>query len=193
MTMVAKFFCRGAIAFWLVALLGSSLVGYADTYKILDLGIAESNGVYGMDTAGDVVIRGMSGCGDLYSCYMTYEDGVLSSVSATAPVIGYDDGVACKPVGGVGKGACNGEYEAFGDGLEVYAGSGGWLDVVSANSSMDAVALNSVGDFAWTDGLGEENYEAIDLTPKPVPEPGTLGLLATGVLGAAGVVRRRLV
>jgi hypothetical protein len=28
---------------------------------------------------------------------------------------------------------------------------------------------------------------------SPVPEPGTLGLLATGILGAAGMIRRRLI
>jgi hypothetical protein len=33
---------------------------------------------------------------------------------------------------------------------------------------------------------------SISITPAPVPEPGSLALLGTGVLGLAGIVRRKL-
>jgi hypothetical protein len=59
--------------------------------------------------------------------------------------------------------------------------------------SVDAIVMNALGDIAWTDGRDEYNWVAMDLTSRSVPEPNTLVLLATGVLGAAGALRRRLV
>jgi hypothetical protein len=165
--------------------------GFADTYQIINLGDAGSNSVYGIDTAGDVVIQGATGCGDLFYCYKTYVDGVESAVSATAPIMDYDDGTSCQPTAQAGKGACNDGYEVFGVGPEVFAGLDG-VAAFFASGSVDAVVMNSVGDFAWTDGIDEFNYEAIDLTPKPVPEPGSLALLLTGALGGVATLRRRL-
>ena len=41
-------------------------------------------------------------------------------------------------------------------------------------------------------GAGVETVAfALPVSASPVPEPGTLGLMATGLLGAAGAVRRR--
>jgi hypothetical protein len=48
--------------------------------------------------------------------------------------------------------------------------------------------LNASGDFAWSDGLDEENFEAIDL----VPEPGSVFLVGTGFLSLFSVLRRKL-
>ena len=165
--------------------------GFADTYRILNLGTAESNSVYGIDAAGDVVIRGATDCGEFFYCYKTYEDGVETAVSAAPPKLDYDNGTSCSRAGDGEKGGCDNGYEAYGWDHQVFAGPDGTASYLYSGT-VDAIAINAAGDFAWTDGRDEYNYEAIDLTPRPVPEPGSLGLLLTGVLGGAATLRRRL-
>jgi hypothetical protein len=41
------------------------------------------------------------------------------------------------------------------------------------------------------DGCENTGFASTGPSPSPVPEPGTLGLLGTGLLGIAGAVRRR--
>jgi len=40
-------------------------------------------------------------------------------------------------------------------------------------------------------GTGTINYTPPPTGPSPVPEPGTLGMMATGLIGAAGAIRRK--
>jgi hypothetical protein len=89
----------------------------------------------------------------------------------------------------------------------VYAGFGSDLQFLHSGSA-DQVFLNSLGDFAWTDGQSEEIFVAIlsssaplktaglpfeeNFVPAdPAPEPGSLLLVGTGLLLFIAAVRRK--
>lgn len=192
----------------------------ADTYQIYNLGGANADTPFGIDASGAVVIQAPNyGLGGDF-LYQTYVDGVLTSTSATIPTLDYDDGTSCTPTvasgvtwnPAVGQTRCNGGHEVyFGlfptspstDGRGIFTGPDSTdlladsVILTAAGGSLDLVVMNASGDFAWSDGLSDSIFEAVDLTntPPPVPEPPSLLLLATGLLilipGVAGVIRRR--
>jgi hypothetical protein len=206
----------GAVVVVMAVLLGSARPALADSYAIFDLGNDNGRGIYGIDTAGDVVVWGGNGCGmSASTCYVTYTNGIATSDSSTAPDMVYDDGTSCgsAPAGfNASKTVCNNGwiglgslYNPNGDPNGVYVGSGLDLQFLHGGSA-DQLFLNSLGDFAWTDGRDEEmfvailnsapSFEALSFEEKfvaadPAPEPGSLLLVGTGLLLFVAAVRRK--
>jgi hypothetical protein len=177
-------------------LLTLPVAAHADTFQIFALDTDNNRTLYGIDTAGDVVIQsGPSAvCGMLSSCFETFVNGLLSSVSPTAPSLAYDNGTPCLPAPNAIRGVCNNGREAFSTQDPTTGVFTGPNPVAELQSGVaDIIVMNASGDIAWADSSVENIYEAIDLTSDHVPEPNTLVLLGTGVFGAVGVLRRRLV
>lgn len=206
----------GAALVVMAILLGSARPALADSYAVFDLGNDNGRGIYGIDTAGDVAVWGGNGCGmSASTCYVTYTNGIATSDSSTAPDLVYDDGTSCgsAPAGfNASKTVCNNGwiglgslYNPNGDPNGVYVGSGLDLQFLHGGSA-DQLFLNSLGDFAWTDGRDEEmfvailnstpSFEALSFEEKfvpadPAPEPGSLVLVGTGLLLFVAAVRRK--
>jgi hypothetical protein len=169
---------------------------HADTYKLVDLGDDNGRSIVGIDNLGEVVIAN----GILFD-YQTFSNGVLVNTTSTLPSLTYDNGTPCSVPSGFALASssevvCNNGRTGFGsrfnpngDPSGVYTGPISSLSFFDSSGTTDGAFLNSSGDFAWSDGVHEENFEAIDLS---TPEPSTLLLFGTGCLPLLGVLRRKL-
>jgi PEP-CTERM motif len=70
--------------------------------------------------------------------------------------------------------------------------SGVWSNGEVVSGHTIQMAVTSSGAFNGTINCSNDTCLSGDTTLTSVPEPGTLGLLGTGLVGAAGVLRRKL-
>jgi hypothetical protein len=196
-------FCAGA----LICVPSRAL---ADLYQIVDLGNQFDNTMFGLTSGGDVVVQyffGNTVCAGGLPCYGVFSRDGSVNYFATAPALTYDNGGH----------PCNHSPTWIEDSAEMNCNNGRiavtfagidqlWTgpDPVGGpapqsdftlllNGNVSPVFLNSNGDVAFGGESGPNtfrNFVAYDLGPSP--EPSSLILMATGALGLAPAVRRRL-
>jgi hypothetical protein len=182
-------------------LLALPACAYADTYQVVPLYTSKYDQVLGFVSTGVVLIShndlGTYQTIDLFNGqYTTW----LTKPALEAPV-GSCPGI---PVGfensnAMGWYACDNGYIGFGSRYNpngepggIYTGTIGDLTLV-AGGTYDGGGIDPQGDFVWTDGRDDIDEAVVDLTTlASTPEPGSLLLVATGGLAAAGLLRRRL-
>ena len=200
MTLPKLRFLPAAVA--LIALLFSiPSRSFADTYQLFNLGAdnsmsfldLSSTGLAFFDNTLDTACAGGT-------CYFTYFDGARISTSSTAPSFTPDNGSVCSPTLPAGwlafRAVCNNGHVAWtgtyngNPPTEVYFTTNPTPPTILTQLGGSSIFLNSIGDVIFDDGFGDNWYEAVDLTTL-TPEPGSLLLLATGILALVLTFRRR--
>ena len=191
-----------------LAFAASAAASRADTYRLYDLG-SDEVGIYGLDNNGDVTTTrsDFRNCGPNDTCYYNYKYGQLQSVTFS-PTIATDNGTRCSaPIATTlfdpFMEVCNNDrvaVVAFNRALDpnIYGLPFLYPDALNPTVSLYASAntsfllMDSRGDVVYNDASREELYFAVDLTTAPAPEPSSIALLGTGLLGIGAAARRRL-
>jgi hypothetical protein len=170
----------------------------ADTYVLAVATDSNSNQPYGMDDEGDFVVTYL-GCSTLpFPCYELWVAGKDVSYTSAIPSLNYDNGTKCGAgYSGTTEICNNGRVAVLLDIASavrpsVYSGTPSILTDVAGSGGFYNPMMDSMGDILYDDGDYIREY--IDLTSRlqVTPEPSSIALLSAGLLGMAGMLRRRV-
>lgn len=164
-----------------LTLSGSSLtevVGFNGAGSILQGGLGTLSFTTGALTSGNLVTGGTFAAGGSFvitsNGFGGLPNGVLFSGTFTGPVSWVED-LNCGPNGSV----C---YTLTG------SISGTWYNGTTVSGATSQLTFNA-GKNGFTGSVPLGSGDTVITT---VPEPGTLGLLGTGLVGLAGLIRKKL-
>lgn len=196
---MTKTLFRSCLIAFLFSCVFSFKGAHAGSFTVYPISGDNGYNIIGIDSAGDVMLEapiGCSGVNDPNRCFELFSDGRLVSESDSLINFTADNGSACaydSPGGAAlaGRSMCNGDEQVAGIrndmSLQIQELSNGGLGSLVLYGTADVLFLNHAGDFVVTDGLNDEIYQVVQVTP----EPTTLLLLGTAALATVWLARRR--
>jgi hypothetical protein len=172
--------------------IGGTLSGLGDGLTLSGTGLIGVSGLYGLGTVAGTGLGSISlSTGALLSS--VYTGGVLTSATfngGSFTITG--NGIDGIPSGVIFTGTFTGNVTMSG-GTTGYVLSGGFSGTLSGGGTLSGVlsiTTDSTGKKGYTGRVG---VGSVDITGgSAVPEPSTLGLMGSGLLGLGALVRRKI-